>query len=189
MCHDICHSAVMFEDQKEVLTRYAEHGIRVGKVQVSSAVEVDFERGDTEQSKLLIQSLASFAEDRYLHQTTMRRSPDAPVLFFDDLPLALAAAEKDPLYLQGKWRVHFHVPIYLKQFGRIGTTQNDILQCLQATDLQPELTHFEVETYAWGVLPSELQRSELADGIAQEMSWLAELPGFAEIGSSSAPAS
>ena len=43
VCHDICHSAVMFEDQHEVLARYADQGIKVGKVQVSSAVCVDFD--------------------------------------------------------------------------------------------------------------------------------------------------
>ena len=71
--------------------------------------------------------------------------------------------------------MHFHVPIYLEQFNLIGTTQQEIQKCLEAAHLHPELSHFEVETYAWGVLPEELQRDELADGIAQEMSWLRDL--------------
>ncbi len=175
ICHDICHSAVMFEDQREVLARYAEHGIRVGKVQVSSAIEVDFDRVEIAQRRALLDALASFAEDRYLHQTTLRRTADAPVLFFDDLPAALAAAAEDHHHLQGKWRVHFHVPIYLDHFNQIGTTQEEISRFLHATDLHPELAHYEVETYAWGVLPRELQCAELADGIAREMSWLREL--------------
>ena len=29
--------------------------------------------------------------------------------------------------------------------------------------------HFEAETYAWGVLPAELQQPDLAAGIAAEM--------------------
>jgi hypothetical protein len=174
VCHDVCHSAVMFEDQRDVLSRYAEHGIRVGKVQVSSAVEVDFDQLDQKPLHVLTSALASFAEDRYLHQTTVRPAPDAAATFFEDLPQALSAAQDNPQYLQGKWRVHFHVPIYLERFHVIGTTQQDILRCLEAVQLLPELNHFEVETYAWSVLPRELQRPRLADGIVQEMQWLAD---------------
>ena len=36
----------------------------------------------------------------------------------------------------------------------------------------PDLKHFEVETYAWNVLPEEHQVSNLADGIAKEMTWV-----------------
>ena len=42
ICHDICHSAVMFEHQADVLQGYQNLGIRVVKVQISSAVRVDF---------------------------------------------------------------------------------------------------------------------------------------------------
>lgn len=172
VCHDICHSAVMFEDQREVLRQYAQEGIQVGKVQVSSAVEADFDQAQSVES--LIEALRSFAEDRYLHQTVIRTSVEDRPVFHEDLPLALAAAAEDRQLARGQWRVHFHVPIYLQQFGVIGTTQDQIHQCLEATDLHPELKHFEVETYAWGVLPAELRRAELADGIAQELQWMSE---------------
>ena len=32
--------------------------------------------------------------------------------------------------------------------------------------------HFEVETYAWNVLPEPLQPTDLAIGIARELQWL-----------------
>ena len=32
VCHDICHSAVMFEPQAEALVTYRKAGLRVGKV-------------------------------------------------------------------------------------------------------------------------------------------------------------
>jgi hypothetical protein len=37
--------------------------------------------------------------------------------------------------------------------------------------LLPDLA-YEVETYAWGVLPKELRTNTLDEGIAQEISWL-----------------
>ena len=174
VCHDICHSAVMFEDQQDVLARYAAHGISVGKVQVSSAVCVDFDAlGQAEQQQAK-HALASFAEDRYLHQTSIRSASDGEVRFFEDLPLALCEAPTS-----GQWRVHFHVPIYLERFGPLRTTQDDIRRCLQAVGQHPDLRHFEVETYAWSVLPRELQQAELADGIALEMQWFADLAASA----------
>ena len=41
VCHDICHAAVMFEDQEEVLRKYAAAGIQVGKIQVSAALAMN----------------------------------------------------------------------------------------------------------------------------------------------------
>lgn len=168
VCHDICHAAVMFEDQHDVLTRYAQAGIQVGKLQVSSAVCADFETRDADSRAALQRELSSFVEDRYLHQTSVCR-PDGECHFYEDLTLALHSEEA-----RGQWRVHFHVPIYLAEFGQIATTREDILRCLAVVDHHPELRHWEVETYAWSVLPAELQQPELADGIAKEMRWLAE---------------
>ena len=178
VCHDVCHTAVMFEDQRSVLSKYAASGIRVGKVQVSSAVRVQFDAANAADRTKALSELASFAEDRYLHQTVIASSNDAPPRFFDDLPEALNVAADDVEQAQREWRVHFHVPIYLRQFGAISTTHDDIRLCLQATDLHPDLTHFEVETYAWGVLPEDLKQAELSDGIAREMQWLVELDEF-----------
>lgn len=171
VCHDICHSAVMFEDQRDVLTRYARAGIQVGKLQVSSAVCADFEGRDPDSRAALHRELSSFVENRYLHQTSVRR-PDGNCHFYEDLTLALRA---EPAH--GQWRVHFHVPIYLAQFGQIATTRDDILRCLAVVDHHPDLRHWEVETYAWSVLPAELQKQELAEGIAEEMRWLAKQVG------------
>ncbi|MFP6648479.1 MAG: metabolite traffic protein EboE, partial [Pirellulaceae bacterium] len=70
VCHDVCHSAVMFEEQAEVLAGFAEAGIRVGKVQISSAVEARFQELAPENRALALDQLVGFAEHRYLHQTS-----------------------------------------------------------------------------------------------------------------------
>ena len=79
---------------------------------------------------------------------------------------------KDPTQLTNTWSVHFHVPVYLQTLGLLGTSQNDILDCFDVCKSMPDLKHFEVETYAWNVLPEEHQVSNLADGIAKEMTWV-----------------
>ncbi len=173
VCHDVCHAVVMFQEQADVLRAYQAAGIAVGKVQVSSAVIVPFGRIAREDRRAAIEQLAEFAEDRYLHQTVVRNGAEQREQFWEDLPAALAGVE-DPAALCGEWRIHFHVPVYLQRFGLLETSRPQVTQCLQAAAALPELTHYEVETYAWSVLPAELQQENLATGIAKEMSWFRE---------------
>ena len=173
ICHDVCHAAVMFEEQDKVLHKYRDAGIQVGKVQVSAALRMDldlFEPPSAQPRAEALRQLASFAEDRYLHQTVVRRGGDD--FFYEDLGLALEAEGADP---RGEWRVHFHVPVYLREFGRLYSTQEQIAQCLSAARRYTTCRHFEVETYAWGVLPAELRQPELAAGIAEELKWFVAL--------------
>jgi hypothetical protein len=171
ICHDICHAAVMFEDQEQVLQKYKSAGIEVGKIQVSSALRMAldlFEPPAAQARAAAVKQLAQFAEDRYLHQTVVRR--DAEDIFYEDLQAAINAESGEE---RGEWRVHFHVPIYLKEFGRLESTQEQILPALAAAARHSNCQHYEVETYAWGVLPAELKQPELAAGIAEELQWLA----------------
>jgi hypothetical protein len=63
------------------------------------------------------------------------------------------------------------VPVYLEHFGRFEASRAAILECVREVLRHGDTGHFEVETYAWGVLPPELQQPDLAAGIAQEMAW------------------
>lgn len=171
VCHDVCHAEVMFESQDDVFERYQSTGIQVGKVQISSAVLLPLDEIAAEDRADAIARLSEFADDRYLHQTMIRDRVGQPPVFFEDLPEALRLIE-DPSQLSGQWRVHFHVPIYLEQFGAVRTSQAAIIECLQAARRTGQVCHYEVETYAWKMLPAELQRTGLADGIAEELRWL-----------------
>ncbi|MBX2851335.1 MAG: metabolite traffic protein EboE [Phycisphaeraceae bacterium] len=173
VCHDVCHSAVMFEPQRDAVRAYREARIEIGKVQLSSAVRVDFEAKDANDKAAALQQLKSFAEDRYQHQTTARL-PDGTMHYFDDLPEALTKFGDEP---QGEWRIHFHVPVYVESFGQLEATQGDIGDLIRAVQGDEELHHYEVETYAWDVLPEELQREELPDGIADELKWVRDTFG------------
>lgn len=188
ICHDVCHAAVMFESQESVLAAYGRAGIRVGKVQISSAIEVPFAElsqsfgnASEVQAETLTQ-LREFAEDRYLHQTVCRNETTGETTFFEDLPLALrsipAAGSGVDRLSNETWRIHFHVPLFLSEFGRLKSTQTDTIECcnLLTGDVAKmphigRVEHFEVETYAWSVLPAALQVGDLAEGIASEMKW------------------
>jgi hypothetical protein len=169
VCHDVCHAAVMFEPQAEVLRKYAAAGIKVGKVQISAAVAVNFDALLPVDRAAAFAQLSGFHEPRYLHQTCISRGASQP-LFHEDLHLALAAVPQGAAP-QGEWRTHFHVPVYLERFGQLTATQNEIRECLAAIGSTSDCRHFEVETYAWNVLPQELRVPELAAGIAREIDW------------------
>ncbi len=165
VCHDICHAAVMFEDQAAMLAAYDAVGVQVGKVQVSSAVVARFDDADADHAAL-VSALGGFREDRYLHQTMIRTGKNAEPVFYEDLADALASATPD-----GEWRVHFHVPIFLERLGPLRTTAHEIDTCLLLVKDRPEIRDFEVETYAWEVMPAEHKRT-LADDIGAELQWL-----------------
>lgn len=172
VCHDICHAAVMYENQADVLAKYRSAGIKVGKVQISSALRIDL-RGKSDRERVdAIANLKPFAEDRYLHQTVIDEG-DVRV-FYEDLPLALEQYGSSDR-AGDEWRVHYHVPVFLERVGELGTTQAMINECLAAIEPGDEVNHYEVETYTWEVLPGELRAMGLAEGIAREMAWVGKV--------------
>jgi hypothetical protein len=164
VCHDVCHAAVMFEAQREVFRVYDDAGIAVGKVQLSSAVRACFADLDPGTRRDAAAQLAAFDERRYLHQTAVRDA--GGTTFHDDLPEALSR-HPEP---SGEWRVHFHVPLHVGRFGHLQTTQPAIGECLDL--LRGRVEHWEVETYAWEVLPDAMRTGTLAEGIARELAWV-----------------
>lgn len=177
VCHDICHSAVMNESQRKVIGAYGEAGIGIGKVQVSSAIVADWESIAANEHAATLQQLGDFAEDRYLHQTG-QIGRDGSFSLAQDLPELVARTRPADLADVARWVIHFHVPIFLEGFGRLTTTRDGVIECLEALDddsIDVEFTgHLEVETYAWTVLPQEMRHRGLAEDIASELQWLTE---------------
>ena len=176
VCHDVCHCAVVFDDQQDDIQRYKDLEIRVGKYQISSAIEANFDGKMHNAKRMLVDELTQFAEDRYLHQTSIAKYPGKPHAFYDDLPRALL--DENSPYSNGPigvWRVHFHVPIFADNVGHLGTTRKSIDQLMNSVEIDDEIPlHFEIETYAWTVLPASLQPNSLAEGIAKEMKYFCE---------------
>lgn len=171
VCHDICHSAVMFESQAAAISAYARAGIEIGKVQISSAVKMPLASLSRSERQEALAQLSAFHEPKYLHQTLVLGVGETEPRFYEDLPFALAA-EREKALEGGEWRVHFHVPIYVKEFGKLVASQDEILDGLRALS-NHSVKHFEVETYAWSVVPDALRAPTLAEGIAREMTWIA----------------
>jgi hypothetical protein len=174
VCHDICHAAVMFESQHEIFRAYQAANISIGKIQVSAAVATpDLTSCSPDRQKEVLTQLGEFHEERYLHQTVLRERISDTTEFYEDLPIALAAWKNRSL--AGQIRVHFHVPIYADDLGLLHTTQKDIIECVSMYDRQPHHAHWEIETYAWSVLPPRWRRPTLVEGIATEIKWFQQV--------------
>ena len=169
VCFDACHVAVGYEDPAAILDRYAALGIRVGKVQVSSALKVPLPDG-TEEREATARALAPFADATYLHQV-IQRNQDGTFVRYPDLPEALPKIT-DP---EGReWRVHFHVPVFVDRYATFGSTQDELRRVLKLARERRLTPHLEIETYTWDVLPPGL-KADLGASIAREYAWVIDV--------------
>ena len=159
ICFDCCHQAIEFEEPSEAIKLLSDSGIRLGKVQVSSALRLPmFNREIAEK----------FCEPTYLHQVVVRQQ-NGVLKRYDDLP--------DALRLQGvesnaEWRIHYHVPIFIDGTEEQGTTQFFLKEILPLINDDMLL---EVETYTWEILPPELKGTTVAESIIREIQWVKAL--------------
>ncbi|MFC9887290.1 metabolite traffic protein EboE [Streptomyces pilosus] len=170
ICVDTCHLATSFEDPHTALDDLARAGVPVVKSQLSAALHAEHPHLPEVR-----ESLAAFAEPRFLHQT--RTSTSAGLRGTDDLDQALTG---DTLPDGGPWRSHFHVPLHAAPAPPLTSTLPVLRTVLTRLvgGPQPLTHHLEVETYTWQALPPDLRprgRAQLADGIAAELTLARDL--------------
>lgn len=156
ICFDCCHHAVEFEDPEESLSMLFNAGIKIGKIQVSSALSL-------KNNEFGI--LESFSEPCYLHQVVIRQR-DGALSRYNDIPDALRGHSEDE---GSEWRVHFHLPVFLDKTDSYSTTREFTEKALSS--LKKDIL-FEVETYTWDILPAELQEGTVTDSIIREIQWV-----------------
>ena len=164
LCYDVCHFAVGYERPAEVLDKLKEYGLRVGKIQISAALKAELPT-DGESREVVKNAFGQFNEPTYLHQVVVR-TKSGELVRFPDLPEALAAFNDD----HAEWRSHFHVPLFVNDYGVLHSTQDDIREVLALQADRHFTNQLEVETYTWGVLPDDLKK-DLVDSIEREMKW------------------
>jgi len=153
VCHDTCHGAVMRESAEDCVKNYINAGLRIGKVQLSSALKCDLSA---------VQNRTVLTEPKFLHQTTVANGDEVQYFeHFSDIPASITT---------GDCRIHFHVPIHLATFGELQTTQIDLIESIRVLK-SFGVTDWEVETYTWSVTPSELKDGNLVNSITKELTW------------------
>ncbi len=166
ICFDVCHYGVSFDKPASCLQELAEKNISIGKIQISSALRVDLRK----DASARIEALKQYEEPTYLHQVKALKK-DVNYEQFKDLREALAQYQ-DGVY--DEWRVHFHVPLFLDSYGLLNSTQAEITESLAYHQQHHVTRMMEIETYTWGVLPSEYQES-IETSIAREVTYIQDL--------------
>lgn len=154
LCYDVCHMAVEFENQIELVNELQQKQIPIGKIQLSSALRLLPETPP--------EMLKPFIEPQYLHQVVVQ-DRDGLLHKFPDLPDALES--RDPR--QEEWRVHFHVPLFTDQYGPLRSTRSYVDEILALHKKEHLTGHFELETYTWEVLPEDM-KLPIGDSIIRE---------------------
>ena len=167
MCVDCCHFAVEYEDPVAALERVQASGVKVGRVQLSSAIKVVFPRDETACAGIL-ERLRRFADTTYLHQVIERRG--TTLTHFPDLDVALDRSASPG---GSEWRIHFHVPLFTSDYDGLDSTQDYVRQVLDLARQNRFARHFEIETYTWDVLPPGL-KIDLLESIEREYRWVLE---------------
>ena len=163
LCYDVCHQAVEFEDVAASIRALDAAGVRINKVHVSCALELDapMENGEGRAA------LKRYVEPRYLHQTTARVS-DGRVARHVDLSEAFVNDPPPEFRSAATWRVHFHVPVDAERLGPLATTRSELPKALAAVAALDYAPHLEVETYTWEVLP-DARPADLVAGLTREL--------------------
>lgn len=162
ICLDVCHASVEFEDPVECLGRLAAVGIKVPKIQLSSALRIPVVNANAAEL------LARFDDGVYLHQTVEVQADR--VTRYRDLPEAFDALRSGRA--GGEWRVHCHVPLFQADYGALQSTQQPLANLLAACKRSALAPHLEVETYTWDVLPADMRGIDVSSDIARELKWV-----------------
>jgi len=168
--YDTCHLAVEFEEPQDALGSLFEHGIKISKLHLSSALKVK----PTAKARA---ALAKFADDIYLHQVIVQQA-DKTRSSYRDLGDALAAEpESAKASESSEWRIHFHVPLHSSPTPIFDNTTDHLMGVLDMLGSNPKMcSHLEMETYTWEVLPQELKSRDVVEQLVAEYEWtLAQL--------------
>ena len=166
VCYDTCHFSVEYEDPVSVFPQLQAAGIGIGKIQLSAALQVKLP--DDAQGRLMVMDrLHPFAESTYLHQV-IERWDDSTLHHYPDLVSALPYLEQTQAT---EWRTHFHVPIFIRDYQVLQSTQADIVTVLELLQKNHACQHLEIETYTWEVLPPQM-KVDLLGSIQREYEWV-----------------
>jgi hypothetical protein len=162
--YDTCHLAVEFEEPPDVVRRFRDHGVKISKIHLSSALKV-------RPSPVTCEALKTFADDIYFHQV-IARDANGHLQRFRDLDAVLTPHSTLATPLSDEWRIHFHIPLHAQPTAHFANTTDHIFDLLDLLGANPSLcSHFEMETYTWEVMPPPLKNRSVVDQLVGEYEW------------------
>lgn len=161
VCFDTSHQAVEFEDLAGSLGRLIEARVPVGKIHLSSALQV-------RPTAKNLERLEAFCDGVYLHQ--VKAMVAGQVVSYADLPAAMEAARGGAE--MEEMRVHFHVPLYFQSHAGLHSTSGQLTGRFAERVRAGASSHLEIETYTFDVLPEAVKTADITESIAREYEWV-----------------
>lgn len=161
ICFDTCHIALQFEDLEESVNRIKDAGILISKAQISSAICMQ----NTVAARKEL--LDVFCDPVYLHQIKTKHK--GIIESYTDIEPAIQQTTPD----SSKWRIHFHVPLYFKQYGVLTSTSNELTP--RFFEAIKDIPHIEIETYSFDVLPPDIRSIGVIKSVVAEYQWVLEI--------------
>lgn len=165
--YDTCHFALEFEDCHLSLDALRAAGLRISKVHLSSALEFN------PASQEALDAIQAFDEPTYLHQVILQYG-NGNLNRYKDIPNFVSSLQNANSGINSAQaaRIHFHIPLYAAPAAPLKSTNDHASDALIYLKAHPDFcSHFEIETYTWGVLPQTLQ-IPITDQIAHEYAWV-----------------
>ncbi len=166
--YDTCHFALQYEDATTALNTLTQAGLRISKVHLSNALEIDLTNPEN------LDLIQKFDEPTYLHQVIIQDTT-GKLTKHKDIQDALSSGHRSPITDHPRTaRIHFHIPLHAAPQAPFSSTIQHTIDTLQyLTDHPDTCTHLEMETYTWAVLPDDLQ-APIEDQLTAEHLWVIE---------------
>lgn len=161
LCFDSCHSAVMFENVKKSLNLIRKLKIKIGRIQVSSAIKI---KNLTYQK---IKQLEFLRSSPFLHQSIMKTT-ELKLIKQNDFKIKNMIIDNIK-----ELRIHCHVPINKRKLSKdIYTTQKELKNYIYDVLINGDTKNLEIETYTYNIIYKNLNKT---NSMIKENKWLTDL--------------
>lgn len=159
ICYDICHFSVNFENHQKILTSIKKSKIKIGKIQISSALKINLNNKNKHQQ---LKTLLTLQSSPFLHQTTEKNGNK--IKKYPDIKHILNTFKEKK---HGELRIHCHISIHEKIYKNIETTCEETQNTLKSFLQKLHIKHIEIETYTHNIIYED----NPIDTIIKEYTW------------------
>lgn len=164
---DTAHAGVVWDDAGASLDAFEQYGIRIGRLQVSSALEVQIP-AEPDARQEMAEHLATFVSPTLLQQVVAHRD-GALVQRFEDLPDAIAVINES---VSERWRIHTHAPLLADRYGIFASTREDTASWIREIARRGlDVGMIELRSANWDVVPHD-DRGPMEAMIMREVEWV-----------------
>lgn len=167
---DTAHAAVVRDDAVTSLDQLTEAGVGIGRLQISSALELTVPDSETDQQELLghLNGLRSAT----LSQQLVATRDGAIVKRFDDLPEAIDSGSAGDT-----WRIDTHAPVLADRYGIWRSTREAAAAWIREIAARSiDVGMIELRSANWDVVPAD-DRETIEEMVAREAAWVREIGG------------